>query len=234
MDLKPWITFQENLQYAFKVPRLLSEALTHKSFAHEKSAHPGLFAHNERMEFLGDAVLDLAVSHMLMHRDFHATEGELSKRRASLVNEESLAKIARKLQLPEYVILGKGERNTQGAEKNSILSSTLEAIFGAIYLDGGFEPALQVIENLFAEAVNESLNESGFEKDYKTRLQEIIQAQYKHAPSYELEDATGPDHRKTFRVCVRIGETILGHGQGKSKKEAEQDAAHQALKGMNI
>jgi len=232
-ELKPWITFQDNLCYHFKVPRLLAEALTHKSYAHEQSMNPGLFAHNERMEFLGDAVLDLAVSHMLMHRDFRATEGELSKRRAALVNEESLAHLARKAGLPDFIILGKGERNTGGREKDSILSSTFEAVIGAIYLDGGFDPALKVLERLMSPLIDDTeLIKNGFDKDYKTRLQELLQGKFKTPPHYELEGATGPDHQKTFRVRVLMGERVLGTGEGHSKKEAEQNAAQRALEEM--
>jgi ribonuclease III len=232
-ETKPWITFQENLNYHFKVPRLLAEALTHKSYAHEQSMNPGLFAHNERMEFLGDAVLDLAVSHMLMHRDFRATEGELSKRRASLVNEESLALLARKVGLHDFIILGKGERNTNGAQKDSILSSTFEAVIGAIYLDGNFENALKVLETLIAPLIdNTDLAKSGFDKDYKTRLQELLQGKFKTAPRYELEGASGPDHQKTFKVRVMMGDRVLGSGEGHSKKEAEQHAAQKALEEM--
>jgi ribonuclease III len=230
--LKPWITFQDKLGYHFKAPKLLEEALTHKSFAHENRPDKELFAHNERLEFLGDAVLDLAISILLMHQDFQATEGELSKRRASLVNESTLAEVAREFGIREYLILGRGELNSNGSEKSSILASTMEAVFGAVYLDGGFDEASKIVEKLYKSRLEEVRVKAPFMKDYKTRLQELIQGTHKTAPRYRIEKTHGPEHEKVFQVAVLVGDKVLSEGQGKSRKEAEQDAAKRALEGI--
>ena len=207
----------------------MHEALTHKSYAHEISALKKIFSHNERLEFLGDAVLDLAVSNMMMHKDFVASEGDLSKRRASLVNESTLAEIARELTLPDYVILGRGELHSNGAHKNSILASTLEAVLGAVFLDGGFGAAMPIVERLFSGRLEALPPASPFFKDYKTRLQEAIQGRYKMAPQYRVEDTQGPDHQKIFHVAILVGDKKLGEGYGSSRKEAEQEAAKSVL-----
>lgn len=231
--MKPWITFQEKIGYSFKTPSLLAEALTHKSYAHETIPSVVIFAHNERLEFLGDAVLDLSVSALLMHRDYKATEGELSKRRAALVNEKTLAEVARELELSEYVILGRGELHSKGHEKESILASTVEALLGAVFLDGGFDATFGIVESLFSARVESLLNDkSSFAKDYKSRLQEIVQSEHKVTPKYVIDKTQGPEHQKTFFVSVMVGEKKLGEGTGKSRKEAEQDAAQRVLSEM--
>ena len=230
MPLKPWITFQEKINYQFKSPSLLAEALTHKSFSHERSTIPySIFNHNERLEFLGDAVLDLTISSLLMMRDFQANEGELSKRRASLVNETTLAEIAREMEMKDYVILGRGEVFSKGREKNSIIASTFEAVLGAVFLDGGFDSAAKIIETLFKTRLDQLPETQPYVKDYKTRLQEVIQGQHKTAPQYKIEKTHGPEHKKTFHVAVYLGEKKLGEGVGRSRKEAEQAAAHTVL-----
>ena len=235
MPLKPWITFQEKLEYQFKVPSLLAEALTHKSFSHERSSQPlGLFNHNERLEFLGDAVLDLTISHLLMIKDPQASEGELSKRRASLVNENTLAEIAREMEMKDYVILGRGEVYSKGREKNSIIASTVEAVLGAVYLDGGFDVASRLIGRLFVSRIDAMPASQPFEKDYKTRLQEVIQSSHKTAPLYKIEKTEGPEHEKIFQVAVMLGDKKLGEGIGRSRKEAEQAAAKIVLAQMTI
>lgn len=228
--MEPWITFQNKIGYEFKNPHLLAEALTHKSFAYENGGSAPSTPHNERLEFLGDAVVDLAVSKFLMDRDSQASEGDLSKKRASLVNEATLAEIAREIDLSDHLILGRGEVQSQGKTKNSILASALEAVLGATFLDGGFDASLELAHRLFASRCDSlSSAREPFAKDYKTRLQETIQALHKTIPTYRLERAEGPDHRKSFHVAVFLGQKKMGEGSGKSRKEAEQEAAKNAL-----
>jgi ribonuclease-3 len=230
--MKPWITFQDKISYTFKLPNLLQEALTHKSYAHESTSLRELFSHNERLEFLGDAVLDLSISSLLMHRDWAASEGELSKRRAALVNETVLADVAREMEVQEFLILGKGELNSNGGQKNSILASALEAVLGAIYIDGGYLAGRQVVERLFTKRILALETSSPFVKDYKTRLQELMQSRYKSAPQYIIEKTEGPEHQKVFRVAIMLGDQKLSFGVGRSRKEAEQDAARKVLEGL--
>lgn len=230
--MRPWITFQEKIGYHFKLVNILHEALTHKSYAHESTSLKELFAHNERLEFLGDAVLDLSVSSLLMHRDWAASEGELSKRRASLVNENILADVAREIELSEYLILGKGEVNSNGGQKNSILASAFESVLGAVYIDGGYLAARQIVERLFSQRIISIETSSPFVKDYKTRLQELMQSKYKAAPQYIIEKTEGPEHQKIFRVAIMLGEQKMSFGIGRSRKEAEQDAARKVLEGI--
>lgn len=234
MSFKPWITFQDKLQYQFRNVSNLEEALTHKSFAHERSKDRNLFSHNERLEFIGDAVLDLAISRMLMMNSLDSSEGLLSKRRASLVNEETLAEIARELDLQNHVILGRGERLSLGREKDSILSSALEAVFGALFLDGGFDVAYDLAQRLFENKISEIDQVVPFAKDFKSRLQEHVQAKHKVAPRYKIEKTEGPEHAKTFHVVVTVGANPLGSGVGKSRKEAEQKAAQRVLEELGI
>lgn len=233
MEPKPWITFQEKLSYIFRFPKNLEEALTHKSFAHEKFIDKQIFAHNERLEFIGDAVLDLAISHLLMQKDFSAAEGELSKRRASLVNEAVLAEMARELGIPEFILLGRGEMNSHGNQKDSILSSAFEAVMGAVFMDGGFYPAYQIIERLFTAKIDAVATAIPFASDFKSRLQEQAQSVHKVAPHYKIISTQGPEHQKVFKVQVILNEKILAEGEGKSRKEAEQAAARKALEGFN-
>lgn len=227
---KSLITFQNKLGYQFKLPSILQEALTHKSYAHETLGPKQVFAHNERLEYLGDAVLDLSVSTLLMHHDFSAHEGELSKRRAALVNERTLAEVARNLGVQDHLMLGRGEAQSGGNTKDSILSSTFEAVVGAIYLDGGFDPAYNLIKSLFDKMiVNQSGQEVSFSNDFKSRLQELVQAKHKITPKYVIEGTKGPEHSKEFYVSVYLGDLKLGQGKGKSRKDAEQDAAKMVL-----
>lgn len=231
---KSLITLQNVLQYQFKEPKLLVEALTHKSYAHERAALKKVFAHNERLEFLGDAVIELTISNLMMLMDYVASEGDLSKRRASLVNEATLADVARELEISDYVILGRGEVFSQGREKNSILSSTFEAIMGAVFLDSGYDSAYQIIGRLFQKRVEDLPLTRPFAKDYKTRLQEVAQGKYKMAPQYMIDKTQGPDHKKVFYVSIILGERKLSQGTGPSRKEAEQDAAKRVLEEMNL
>jgi ribonuclease-3 len=207
------------LGYKFKNQKLLELALTHRSSNLQRNEED-----NERLEFLGDAVLDLAVSEFLLHRFPNANEGRLSKLRATLVNERTLAMLARSLGLGAALKLGKGEESSGGRDKDSILSSALEALTAAIHLDGGFQASRQWLETLFEGALDESAL-GDLVVDYKTRLQEAIQAKLKTAPTYNTVKSTGPDHDKTFEVEIQVLGKSLGRGWGKSKKEAEQKAA---------
>jgi len=214
------------LNYSFKNQELLSQAFRHPSYVYEKD-DPGV-SDNQRLEFLGDAVINLAISHLLMETFPEMKEGDLSKYRASLVSENGLYYIARELKLGDYLLLGKGEERTNGRKKPSILTDALEALIGAIYLDGGFTNTLRVIGKIFSPL----LNEIGLDKpinDFKTGLQEYSQETFQATPEYRLEKETGPDHNKTFYVAVYLKGDVMGRGKGKTKKEAEQKAAKEAL-----
>ena len=232
--MKSLITFEKLLGYSFKEQKLLVEALTHKSYAHEKATLNKVFSHNERLEFLGDAVLELTVSNLMMQLDYIANEGDLSKRRASLVNESTLAEVAREILISEYVILGRGEICSGGIDKNSILASTFEAVLGAVFLDGGFDASYKIVDRHFKKRVEELPHGKPYAKDYKTRLQEVIQSKHKCAPRYSIESTDGPDHKKTFQVAILLGDKKISQGLGQSRKEAEQDAARRVLEEMNI
>lgn len=220
---------QARLGYRFSDNTHLERALTHRSYANE--VLPGTFdADNERLEFLGDAVLDLVLSDLLMKRFPNDTEGGLSKKRASLVNEESLAGIAIELGLENLIKVGRGEARNGGSRKPRILASTLEAVFGAIFLDSGYQAAANVIEAAFRSRLEEVGNAGvDYRGDFKTRLQERAQELYRATPTYKVEGEFGPDHDKVFEISVSIGEQRLAVGRGRSKKAAEQDAARQAL-----
>ncbi len=214
------------LDYSFKNQELMSQAFMHPSYVYEKD-DIGV-SDNQRLEFLGDAVINLAISHLLMETFPEMKEGDLSKYRASLVSENGLYRIARGLKLGDYLFLGKGEEQTNGRKKPSILTDALEALIGAIYLDGGFTSVFRVIEKLFSpllkgKGLGESIN------DFKTDLQEYSQEVFQLTPEYRLEKETGPDHDKTFYVAVYLKGDLMGRGKGKSKKEAEQKAAEEAL-----
>ena len=214
------------LDYSFKNQELLSQAFRHPSYVYEKD-DPGV-SDNQRLEFLGDAVINLAISDLLMESFPEMKEGDLSKHRASLVSESGLHFIARELELGDYLLLGKGEERTNGRKKPSILTDALEALIGAIYLDSGFTDALRVIEGIFSPLLNR-IGLGGSINDFKTELQEYSQEAFQSTPEYRLEKETGPDHNKTFYVAVYLKGNVLGRGEGKSKKEAEQRAAKEAL-----
>ena len=186
---------------------------------------------NERLEFLGDAVLGLCVGHMLMDGDPTKPEGELSKLRASLVSEPGLARMARQIDLGRFVKLGKGEALSGGADKNSILSDTFEAVIAAVYLDAGFDRAREIVAGLFKEPVCRILADNRT-VDCKSAIQEYAQEHYGTIPEYTLERETGPDHDKTFEVSLTVN-NIFAKGRGKTKKAAEQDAAKNVLKSLN-
>lgn len=218
--------FEKKLGYKFKKTLLLKRALTHKSHINEMKLSP--LENNERLEFLGDAVLELAISHLLMEEFEDHPEGELSKLRAAIVNENQLAELAQEIELGNYLYLGRGEDQTGGREKPSLLSDAYEAVLGAIYLDRGLKKAFQVVQKHYAEIIHR-VGQEGFAKDYKTRLQEEIQARFRSVPRYQLVRAVGPDHSKIFEVSLYVQDELYSVGRGKSKKSAEQDAAKQAL-----
>ena len=213
---------EAKLLYSFQDKNILREALQHSSYVNE---HPELLMNdNERLEFLGDAVLNLVVGHLLMDQFQEVNEGDLSRMRATMVNEKQLAEIARNIDIQPYLLLGKGEIHTNGREKQSILADTLEAIIAAVYLDGGFKTSYDFIEKHFSYLFIKVKNQ-----DYKSELQEFAQGTLKQIPIYEVIHETGPDHQKTFQVKLVVGDTVKTTGSGKSKKRAEQDAARAAL-----
>ncbi|WP_066721051.1 ribonuclease III [Clostridium sp. Marseille-P299] len=216
-------TFEGRIGYTFQKKGLLRQALTHSSFANEKRLNK--LANNERLEFLGDAVLELTTSEWLYKTHENMPEGDLTKLRASLVCEPTLAMCARDLGLGEFIYLGKGEDATGGRDRDSILSDGMEAIIGAIYLDGGFANAKEFISKyILADIDNKKLF-----FDSKTILQEIVQSDFKQQLSYELLEETGPDHNKVFKVLAKMDSTALETGIGKTKKAAEQEAAYRSI-----
>jgi ribonuclease-3 len=216
---------EKKLEYEFRSKALLEEALRHSSFVNEQPATD--LRDNERFEFLGDAVLNLIVGHILMERYPNLKEGDLSRIRANLVNESQLAIIARAIDLGVFIRLGKGEIQTHGNEKNSILAGAFEALIAAVYLDGGFKAVFKIIENMFIPLLD-SVNSAIDSYDYKSRLQEWAQEKQGDMPYYEVVREEGPDHDKTFWISVKVFD-VECEGHGKSKKMAEQDAARKAL-----
>ena len=198
-------------------------ALTHSSYANEHKLHK--IHHNERLEFLGDAVLELVSSEFLFHNNPKLPEGELTKTRASMVCEPALAFCARDLDLGEYLLLGKGEDATGGRKRESVTSDAMEALIGAIYLDGGFANAKEFIHRFILK----DLENKKLFFDSKTILQEIVQANFKEGISYHLIGEEGPDHDKCFTVVVQVNGQVVGNGTGHTKKAAEQAAAYQAI-----
>lgn len=212
--------------FRFNDASLLDRALQHSSFVHE---HPETGADsNERLEFLGDAVLELVITEFLFQRFPQAAEGVLSKARSGVVNEARLARTARKLDLGRYLLLGRGERGQGGFDKSSLLADAFEALLAAIYLDGGLYPVRQLVMRLLAPAAEEAISRAP-RLDYKTRLQEKVQEVMHLTPRYKLVDTKGPDHDKTFVAALVIEGREAATGTGKSKKEAEQEAARQGL-----
>lgn len=214
---------QEVIGYQFKAEGLLRQALTHSSYANEKRMKK--HSDNERLEFLGDAVLEIVSSEYLYKNYPKMPEGDLTKFRASIVCEPTLALCTREMELGKYLYLGKGENLTGGRNRKSILSDALESVIGAIYLDGGFEEAKSFVHKFILTDIE---NKKLF-YDSKTILQEIVQGNYTESLNYILLSEEGPDHDKRFTVDARIGEKVIGHGTGHTKKAAEQEAAYQAL-----
>ena len=205
---------------------LLEQSLTHRSYAYENGGLPT----NERLEFLGDSVLGVVVTDTLFRSHPDLSEGRLAKLRAAVVNARALAEVARTIGLGQHIKLGRGEETTGGREKASILSDTVEAVIGAVYLSGGFETASEVVHRLF-DPLMESAARLGAGLDWKTSLQELSAGHSLGVPEYVIEDE-GPDHEKTFTAQVQVGEELYGHGTGRSKKEAEQQAAETAYRAI--
>ena len=214
---------EERIGYHFKDIALLKQALTHSSFTNEQKINK--LKNYERLEFLGDAVLELVSSEFLFRRHPGLPEGELTKQRASMVCEPSLAFCAKDLELGRFMLLGKGEETTGGRHRDSITSDAMEAVIGAIYLDGGMTPATEFINRF----VLSDLEDKKLFYDSKSNLQELVQGRLKKNVTYELLEESGPEHDKTFRVSVCMDDRCLGTGAGRTKKAAEQQAAYKAL-----
>ncbi len=210
---------EKNIGYHFRDKNLLKTAVTHSSYANENR---GGMAYNERLEFLGDAVLQLITSEKLFKENPDMPEGKMSKQRAALVCEDALASYSKEIKLGDFMLLGKGEEATGGRNRPSILADAFEALIGAIFLDGGMDNAKKFVRR-FLDAAHLSL------KDYKTLLQEIIQKNPGERLSYVVTGESGPDHDKVFNVEVHLNSNVIGKGTGKSKKQAEQAAAKEAL-----
>lgn len=214
---------QDRIGYRFRQEGLLRQALTHSSYANEK--HMKKYSDNEKLEFLGDAVLEVTSSEFLYHNYPKLSEGDLTKLRASLVCEPTLALCTEEISLGEYLFLGKGEEQTGGRKRNSILSDALEAVIGAIYLDGGFEAAGVFVRRFILT----DIEHKKLFYDSKTILQEVVQGNFEEPLIYVLTGESGPDHAKHFSVEARIGERVIGAGSGPTKKAAEQEAAYRGL-----
>ena len=214
--------FQEKIGYTFSNEALLRQALTHSSYANEKRMKK--LSDNERLEFLGDAVLEIVSSEFLFHNYPNKPEGALTKLRASIVCEPTLALCTEEIELGNYIFLGKGEEQTGGRKRKSILSDALEAVIGAIYLDGGFANAKEFINKFILT----DIEHKHLFYDSKTILQEVVQGMHKNL-KYVLIDESGPDHNKSFSVDVLIGDDVISRGTGHTKKAAEQEGAYKAL-----
>jgi ribonuclease III len=216
---------EENFGWSFNDKTLLDKALTHRSYANENSAFSN--ADNEKLEFLGDAVLQLIISDLLMKKFPDYTEGQLSKLRASIVNERSLADLSRKFSVGKYLLLGKGEEASGGRKKPSLLANAFESVIAAMYLDGGFDHTRSLLGIIFEPFIEEGDYDSVY-YDYKTAVQEKSMILFKTIPRYVLISETGPDHDKCFETSLFIGDRFIATGKGKSKKESEKQAARLA------
>ena len=211
--MPPLSEFQQRIGYGFRQGGLLERALTHKSYANENKVP----SHNERMEFLGDSVLNLIVSEYLMKSCPDSTEGDLSRLRASVVSEPALARVARAIGLGAYILLGRGEEQTGGRDKDSLLANSLEALIASIYLDAGKEAADSFVMRFFEDIIKLTCSTGG-SVDYKTQLQELCQERIRQLPDYRMASESGPDHQKQFTVEVWIKGQLSGQGTGRSKK----------------
>ena len=230
MSEHSYLPLEEELGYRFKDPSLLMQAMQHSSYVNEQ--HNSALEDNERLEFLGDAVLDLVITHMLMDRFPKSREGDLSRMRATVVNESQLASVAQELKLGKFIMLGKGETQSHGEKKSSILADAFEAVVAAVYLDGGLQAAFGVIAKQFAPIIP-LVEQKIDEEDSKSKLQELVQRRYKTIPRYRVVGERGPDHDKIFEVRLTVGDFLMTTGAGKSKKNAEQAAASLALEKLH-
>lgn len=217
---------QQGIGHSFADPELLENALTHRSYVNENPSNPRL--DNERLEFLGDAVLELVVSHILVKRFPNYTEGQLSKLRSAMVNEQPLAEFARRFGIGELLLLGRGEEATGGRSKPSLLADAFESLLAALYLDAGFERTFAFVESLVTPLIEKGAEAALF-RDYKTAAQELCQVRYHELPRYVTAAEEGPDHDKRFTMNLLVGDRVMASGTGRSKKEAEQQAAKALL-----
>jgi len=218
--MNSYIQLEERLSYTFKNKQLIIEALTHKSYKKPYN--------NERLEFLGDAVLDLIVGEFLFEKFSNSDEGVLSKIRASLVNESGFTLLAKSINLGDYIYISIAEENNDGRSKPSLLSNAFEAVIGAIYLETGLDKVKDITIKLLNE-VHPKIDLETLSRDYKTTLQELTQSTYGTTPTYELIGSTGPDHKKEFEIAIIVNNESISSAKGKSKKEAQQKAAKKAL-----
>lgn len=216
--------FEARISYVFKNKTLLKNALTHSSYANE-NREKGI-PDNERLEFLGDSILGFVVAEHLFHLYPQRPEGELTRIRADLVCEKSLARVARTIDLGDFILLGNGEEQNGGRKRDSILSDAMESVFAAVYLDGGMDEARKLISSLLLQ---DTADEQGSNMDYKTKFQELVQRKKNQSIHYHLVGESGPDHDKKFLVEVLLNEKVVGTGEGSSKKRAEQSAARAAI-----
>ncbi len=225
------LEFEEKINYKFKDKKLLEKAFSHSSYANESKKR--MIESNERLEFLGDAVLELVISEYIYNHYKEMPEGELTKFRANIVCEPTLAKEARKLDIGKFLKLGKGEENTGGRERDSILADAFESVIGAIFLDGGIESAKNYILGLMIPVAKELQNSFRI-ADYKTYLQEILQKESKETVIYNIINESGPDHNKKFVAAAFHKNVKISEGEGRTKKEAEQKAAYNFLKNNKV
>lgn len=225
------LALQKTLGVSFRDEALLQQSLVHSSYLNENPIFSP--SSNERLEFLGDAVIELAVSEELYQRFPELPEGELTRMRSALICGENLARLARWLGLGDYLHLGRGEEQSGGRQRESNLASALEAVMGAVFLDQGFEVARRLALELFEPEIGELEVTAGkLVADYKSQLQEVAQARFHQTPAYQIVEVNGPDHERQFTAEVVIGEDVVGKGSGRSKQSAEKEAAHRALKSL--
>lgn len=216
---------QDMIGYTFKDIDILNTSLTHSSFANEMKDGT---CYNERLEFLGDSVLNVIISDFLFKKYQHLSEGRLTKLRAVIVAEPSLAYCGRQINIGKYLLLGKGEENTGGRNRDSIIADAVEALIGGVYIDSNFESSKAFVLKLLSSVIDRVMS-GEYHRDYKTELQELLQGRSSENITYEVISETGPDHDKVFKTQVMLGNRILGKGKGRSKKAAEQSAAKEAL-----
>lgn len=228
MEKEKVLQLEAKLKYIFNNPTLLKMALTHKSYAYEQS-NPDYDMYNERIEFLGDAILEHIISDLLFSQVPELSEGEMTKKRAAIVCEASLSRAFKRINGHEYIYLGKCEKNSNGMLKDAIIADAFEATLGAIYLDGGYEIARDICLELLDVEIKTVLAGGNLNTDYKTQLQEILQRNGNVKIEYKLQKEEGPEHAKVFTIDLFFNGQKIGEGQGKSKKQAEQNAAHEAL-----
>ncbi len=234
MDQEKLLRFEAKLNYIFNNPKLLKMALTHKSYAYEQT-NPNYDMYNERIEFLGDAILEHIISDLLFSQVPELAEGEMTKKRAAIVCEASLSSALKRIGGHEYIYLGKCEQNSNGKLKDAIVADAFEAVLGAIYLDGGYDIARDICLELLDKEIKTVLSGGTLNTDYKTQLQEILQKNGTVKIEYRLQKEEGPEHDKLFTIDLFFNGEKIGEGQGRSKKQAEQEAAHKAiLNGGNI